>query len=104
MKSEGLSADGVAYNALFSALRVAGRADMVSDEPVATVREDLGYSVYYRTSAFTLQHQSNLLCSFTVLLSTITLLGIRVVGRNLWDKIGSPRCGDTRYYYCHGLH
>ena len=29
MKDEGLSADRVAYNALFSALRVAGRADQV---------------------------------------------------------------------------
>ena len=29
MKDEGLSADRVAYNALFSALRVAGKADQV---------------------------------------------------------------------------
>jgi pentatricopeptide repeat protein len=105
MKSEGLSADGVAYNALFSALRIAGRADMVSDESVAAPREEHFYWVYYYwTFSFTRQHQSNLSCSYTVLLSPITLLGVRVVGRNLRDKIRSPRCRDTRYYYCHGLH
>jgi hypothetical protein len=31
MKDEGLSADRVAYNALFSALRVAGEAQAVSE-------------------------------------------------------------------------
>jgi hypothetical protein len=33
MKDEGLSPDSIAYNAMFSALRVAGEADAVSKCP-----------------------------------------------------------------------
>lgn len=80
MKSEGLSADGVAYNALFSALRVAGRADTVSDEPVTTPREEQGNWLYHWALSFTVQDQSDLSISYTSPLSPISLLGLRVVG------------------------
>lgn len=69
MKDDGLAADRVAYNALFSALRVSKDADRVSSSKRKNNTNHIEFS-------------SHCLRLFRRLIT-----GLRIMGRNLWQTV-----------------